>query len=764
MHLTCGTCGSDFDIEPDGRPTAACPVCGGAVAIESQVLELDDGDDSSALDAASLPDALPELDTRDMTPSAVRDPSTLDLGGSSASWARRDAAIANRSTRRSAPAPAKPSAPRRVGVSRRGGDSWRDTLGWGIFVTAVMIAASTIAYRRSLPPPPPKIANPFQKAADQWMTGGLEAMPTRDAVAIGKTKLQRSRRERLEGLETIKRGLIADADDPEAIALYAKTLASLPSARDEESVQLALRGITAAIGEDPDSRHRAALEEARAWLLLEEERLDQARDAATRAVERAPASAGAQMVRAAANAEFRPEKAVETLRSLLADPEVEHRARRWLAVALLRSGQVTEAVELLESGVENAPNADQLMRILYELRYAMGDEREAREVLERLVESGNASTDDRLRLARELARRDENVKRALAVLDGGLAEVAAGERARARLYAGKIFAVTTSSGFVVDPRELTEWTETGLELAPDSPEMLYAKTHADDALDRDEQALAGLEVANGLYPEIPEMAIDLAWRLRSVDPAAAREVIEDALLSTLDSIPLYLVAAVLELDAGKPVAAFQRLKRALAIDPELNLARDSLRPMPPPLDVYLEVGGVLLERGRTTRNAITSTGGAAAYYVAGDFRRAARALTQALRLDRRSAPANLYSGILAFRKNQRASARRYIGVAWDEDRGLPLVQIYHARSLEGMGDLRKAELAYREILHNNPSAIAAQTGLARVLWQSGEREDAIAEARKVLAVRPNDREALVFMAEATAPEPRRRRPSRSLPD
>ncbi len=752
MHLTCGTCGSDFDFEPDGRAFAPCPVCGSSVSLEAQTLELDDGAEASKLDSSALPEALPELDTRDMAPSAVHDPATLELVGVSAP--ELPAAAPFTASPKTTRAPVRPA----ISVSRRSSASWRDYLGWGIFVSIVMASASYVAYQRSLPPPPPRITNPFEKAADQWLAGGLEPMPTRDAVAIGKTKLGRSRSERLDGLETIKRGLISDAGDPEAIALYSMALAGLPSARDEDTVTLALRGITAAVGEGPSSTHRATLEEARAWLLLEERRLDQARDAAARAVERAPTSSGARMVQAATNAEFRPERAVKSLRELVRDEEVEHRARRWLAVALLRTGQVSEAVALLEKGMEDAPNADVLMRTFYQLRFSMGDEQAARELLERLVEEGNASTDDRLRLARELSRREGNPKAALEVLDGGLAETAAGDRARAELFAEKIFVATSSPKFIVDPRELTQWLEAGTNLAPDAPVMRYAKTLADGALDREEQALAGLEVANGLNPEIPEMAVDLAWRLRTVDPAAAREVVDDALSSTLDSIPLYLLAAVLDLDAGRPVAAFQRMKRALAIDPEQNLARDRLRPFPPPLEVYGEIGDELLQRGRTSRNAITTTGAAAAYYVAGDFRRTARALAQALRLDRRAASANLYAGILALRKQQRGPARRYFTVAWEEDRGLPLVQIYHARLVESLGDLRKAELAYREILHNNPSATAAQTGLARVLWRAGEREEAVAEARKVLSVRPDDREALVFMAEATELDaPRRRR-------
>ncbi|MEO0811669.1 MAG: tetratricopeptide repeat protein, partial [Myxococcota bacterium] len=652
--------------------------------------------------------------------------------------------------------------PATVTISRRGGPNWRDYIGWGAFVAVVMIGASYIAYRRSLPPPPPQIANPIQKAADRWRDSGLEGMPVRDAIAIGKTKLERSRLERLDALETIKRGLITDANAAEAIALYARALASLPSARDEDSVSLALRGITASIGADPDSEYRADLEESRAWLLLEERRLDQARDAAARSMELSPTSPGSRLVRAATDAEFRAERSVETLRELTREPEVRNRAQRWLAVALLRSGELAEAIRILEQGAESAPNSDEMMRTLYQLRYAMGQERKARELLERLVETKNASVEDRVRLARELLSNGGDPQAALEVLDGGLAENVAGDRAAAQLYAEKIFVATRAVDFIVDPRELTQWLARGLELAPDSSAVLYARCLADTELDRREQALAGLEVANGLYPEIPEMAIDLAWRLRRVDAPAAREVIDDALISTLDSVPLYLMSALLELDGGRPVTAFQRLKRALAIDPELNLRRAHDRALPAPLEVYRQIGDELTSNGRDRRNAITSSGGAAAYYVAGDFRRASRALVQAIRIDRRSAPANLYTGILALRKNQRASAQRHINVAWEQDRGLPLVQIYHARLLENSDNLVKAELSYRDILHLNPSATSAQTGLARVLWRAGRRSEALAEVRKVLSVRPHDREALVFMAGAQGvmPAAGRRRSNR----
>ncbi|MEM6732467.1 MAG: tetratricopeptide repeat protein, partial [Myxococcota bacterium] len=548
MRLTCDTCGADLELSPaeiEGRTSVPCPVCSSDVAIQTVTLELDDGGENDALDMRALPQSLPELDTRDMSPSEVQDPTSLEFGdneGSGASdggglrddspIARAEAKLARLASPSSRSAPITRQLVRSpVTISRRSASPWRGYFGWGAFVAVVMVVASYVAYERSRPPPPPRIANPLEKAADGWFADGTvkEATPVRDAVSIAKTKLRGSRQERLEALRMIQRGLVDDPNEPEAIAVYARVLSTLPSARDENTVALALRGITAAIGDAPNSEHRAELEEARAWLLLEERRLDQARDAAARAVEYSPTSRSAQAVRAASNVEFRPADAVPALRELVSDPEVGNDAQRWLAVALLRSGEVTEAIGLLEDAVERAPSADGLLRELYEVRYAMGDVADARAVLERLMELGIASLEDRVVYARDLARNERKAERALQVLEAGEKDEAAGALRLAELYAEKVTIASTTPGFIPDPRELSLWLERGLELAPDSPVLLYARTLADDALGREERALDGLEVANGMYPEVPEMAVELAWRLREVDQAAAGEVIDDAL-------------------------------------------------------------------------------------------------------------------------------------------------------------------------------------------------------------------------------------------
>lgn len=732
MRVTCSTCGSELDIDPAevvGSRTVRCHVCHSVVVLPS---------DELALEGASADGSDLQLD-----PGSAQ---TLSLE----SPPRRPEQVSARSSQSAAPGLSARSAPGRASVSvqRHNPRRFQGTLSWSAFVTVVMIAAGYAAYRRMQPPPPPRMANPLELEVKQWRSAGIvqRERAVAEAVALASDKLRKSRPQRWRALRAIREGLLGAPGDPQAVALFARALAELPDAQGLESVAIALRAVTATIGDDPGSDHRADLEEARAWLLLQQGRFEAARRAALSAEELDPDAAGVRLVKAAVGIEFRSERSVPALEGLLADPDLGLLARRWLAESQLRSGQVTNAVETLNAGIAVAPRSDRLMRPLYRLRLALGEREAAVALLEGMVQSRIAAIDDRIVLARLYARDENRIEDALVVLDGGLDQRDLGALAAARAWAEKVIIATSASSFSPEPRELVEWLDAAERLDPDASIVMYAGALAELSLGHQERALDALEVANGRFPHVPEMAIQLAWLLRELDQAAAVEVVNDALSETLDSVGLYAMSALLAFDRGKRVKAFQRIKRALAIDPEVYLASTSLRDFPVPRDALIGIGNSLVERGRESRNAVMTSAGAAAYYVGGDLRRSARALTQALRLDPRDASAHLYSGILAQRRGQLGAWRTHLNVAWDHDRGLPLVQIYHARLQERLGNTDKAEMLYREILRQNASSTSAQNGLARVLWLNGKSAEALIEAKKVLAVRPEDREALTFLS------------------
>lgn len=736
MRLSCGTCGAEFEIEAARAAnvdSVPCPSCGNDVQIQAASLEL-----------------------------AVEDlPLRTELGGETAIGYAETFDLA---TVPPAPKPAPRSRPNietsrtsfRVSRTRSAPSSSRSGIGWAVFVTALTVLAFYVVQQRGRPAPP-TIANPVVAMAAEWRASGVEAQPLEQAVNAGRRALHGDRASRVRAFEFARRGLVTDPNSVAALALFTEALAFAPSTRSESRVALALQAVAAATGRGVEAKDQATLDVGRAWLLLETGNLDAAREAAQRAAERDPLSREARLVLAATDAEVRPARAIGVLKELVDDPELAGLAIRWLSLALVRSGRVTEGLSRLEAAIIAHPDSDPLQRALYELKFAIGEDDDAAAILEELARTGRASHGDRVRHARYLAREASEPERALEVLKAGLGEDTHGTSSMAAIYAEMVTIASTSERFIPDPRELTAWLESGLALDPDSPVLLYGSSLVDLALQREAQSLDNLEEANGLYPEVPEMAVRLAWRLRTADPAAAREVVDDALSANLNSVGLFTMSAVLAFDEGRKVQAFREIRRALSVDPEVAIERSLARPYPSPRDVYLEIGDRLVEQGKEARNAVTLSGAAAAYYVARDYRRASRALVQALRLDRKEATANVYAGILALRRKQRSAARQAFTAAWERERALPLVQLYYARLHESQGNCTKAEQLYRELLKTNTSSSPAHVGLARCLWSRGSREEALDEARKVLEVSPEDGEALSFLAHLEEEPPRRRR-------
>jgi tetratricopeptide (TPR) repeat protein len=146
-----------------------------------------------------------------------------------------------------------------------------------------------------------------------------------------------------------------------------------------------------------------------------------------------------------------------------------------------------------------------------------------------------------------------------------------------------------------------------------------------------------------------------------------------------------------------------------------------------------------------------------AYYFAGDTKRAVQQLNRAARLDPGEVGARLYRAIIGLERNKKALARRDLEAALEADSQHGVVRFYQARLLEMSGKHGEAERVYLDLLDRNPLDGAARVGLARTLQARKERRQAIEQAVKVLGSRPNDRDALRFLAHAERRRGRRRR-------
>lgn len=779
MRVTCSTCGTDFGVDSQRiSPVGAslpCPSCGTQVLVGGLDLEL----------ALDLPEELPGESGFAAAPApAVPQPAEPGPGIASAPTLTDGAVIAEpppddlddinertlvvrqrrpvEETQPGVKLPGEPSVARPPGgalvFSRSASQPWRTYVGWGLIITASMIAAGVIEFVRTRPPPPPELPNPLVERAAQWRETEKPGLPSIEAaVLVAQRGLAARTSAGLHAAyDAARSALLIDAEDVGAVSIYAAVQARWPDSIDPELLDETLGGITAAIGDAPRSELRPELEESRALLLLRAGRFDSARQAGARALELSPARPQTRMVAAAVEIPIRPEEAAAKLEELARDATVAREARVWLGEALLARGEVARAVQSWEQSVAGAEPDVEALRRLARFHADLGDYDEALESLERMSAAGWAFAEDELLRARILARVLRRPKPALDALDAGLAQQHVSPLNLARLLAEKVSVAVSTGQRLATDAEISAWLDRGFELAPDLPELLYAAGLADLRGGATERAIESLEAAQGLAPEQPEVALMLAWLLRKSDARAAAEVVATAARESAEYVPLHLLDALLALDAGERTRAITSVRRAMMHDPVAYEQRNALGPFVEPTAAALGVARALSTIGAQEHNPVFMSAAAVAFIAAGDGGRAAQLLARAMREDPRDVGVRLYSGMLNLRRGKRPQARVDLLAAAEADRRHVLVRLYLARVAEQLGRWPEALRVYRDLVEQNPLNSAARVGLARALVATGDPAAGHEEARRVLDMRARDREALrLLLGRAQASTARR---------
>jgi tetratricopeptide (TPR) repeat protein len=629
--------------------------------------------------------------------------------------------------------------------------------GWHVFAVVGVIAAVAIAMvvvvdvLTSQPPAPPEMPNPLRNRVSAWVAAGDKADPAtvEGAVRVARAGLASGTHQGMrEAWQAARSALLVDVDAPAGIAIYGQVLARWPDRVDDDELDEALGAITSAVGGDPDSAHRADLEIARTWLYLRSGKVEAARQAAKRALERVD-HAEAHFTYAVARLRTRPADAAADLQALADAGEASVHVPRWLGEAYLRAGDVARALRVWRASDAGRPESIGVMRRMARLAADIGDVGGAQERLEAIDAAGWAGVEDRLLLARVYGRLQRNPEGALAQLDAGLADADLSPLNRARLICEK--AVTVAVHRAAAPaEEVSAWLDTALELAPDLPELLYVAGIVDEEIGSMDDAIDSFEAATEVAPERPEPALVLALLLREEAPQDAAVVVHRALEEAPHYVPLHLVRAVLALDAGNRTAASAAIRRALDYDPERSLAAPRLDEMFEPVSALQHLAKLLARAARSGDQPMYLTAAGAAHYFAGDIGKANTVLSRAARSDPRDVGARLYRAIIALRRNKRGSALRDLAAASESDSQHLVVRYYRARLAEsGRRTMRDAERMYRDLLDANPLDGGARVGLARVLHARGAHEESRTEVLKVLMSRPRDRAALAFLVQST---------------
>lgn len=744
--------GFDDDLGPIPEPTVA------QVGVAEQAPAMQESSEAPGGGAASF--EAPDLDlgsggSGEPSPirsSAVARPAS-DSGGASAAVPVSVRLAGQEPTL--AEASGIPGRPRTVGVSRKRNVPWKLYLTLSSTVVSVVAVTGYFVFDTS-PPPPPTWPNPLRERVEVWRKQGFtpgfqqqdEALEQAyRGLALGTATGW------YEANRAVRSALFLDPGSAQNIALHGMVLVQSPDKVSADNLNEALSAITSAIGEDPDGPHRVALQVARAWLLHRAGKHKSAADAATAALELDPDATSAQLAHAVARINVRPSDSLAMLKKLAKQGKAPPSLPLWLGEAQLATGDLQAAIRTWQQAAEREEGG--AIRRLARLYVDLGDLGKAIRQLQTLAERGVAAAEDRLLLARLLARSRRNPKAALAELDAGLASGTLSTLNRARLLCEKVAVAVNSPGKRKTNFEtLSAWLDEALELAPDLPELNFIAGIADQQADERERALASLEVAQGLLPSRAEPAFHLAMALRVDEAQTAAQALREALGENPDYGPLQLLAALMALEAGSRMGAVDAVRKATAIEPEAYRERSLLAAFPDPPAPHLELAKQL---SKYATSSIIMTGTALAYHWAGQPKQADRWIRRALKEDRNDVGARVYRASSGFRRGKVTRAMRSdVSAALQEDTLHTLARVYEARLLEG-DKPSKAEGTYRQLLENNPLLIAARTGLARSLWRQDKRAEAKTEALRVLRMRPHDREALRFLAKPPAASNRRKR-------
>lgn len=651
---------------------------------------------------------------------------------------------------------------RNVSFSRPRESAARTYVVWGGIVLLVAAGTGGYLWYRGLPIAPPEVPNPLEARADDWRKGGGAPVKVDDAAAAvieGLASGTNAGRDR--ALAASRAAVGADPKSPMAVSLYARSLAARDEQLDNSTLNDVLAAITSVVGDQPNSAERPSLETSRAWLLLRAGRVEDAREAAARAVATRPDYAPAQVVALAASVSLKPEHAAQQLNSFIANAEVTNEARLWLGEAQLASGQVGEAIATWRAGLRDVPADAVFVARLARLQADLGDYAAASDLLSQNIARGAASLGDVLLLARLQSRALHKPKGALEVLEAAQKEREGQGFAVAQLVAERVTVALSVKPQLYPAEDVTKMVESAMAGAADVAPLIYATAMADAAAGQTKKAIDALEAAQTLAPDAAEVAFALAALSRQADHAAATETVATGIKERPDYIPLYFLDATIAAEHDEKTRAVTAVRKALTYDPALYAQHTLFSAYGEPLTIMLDVGRVLGEQANRLDSNVLRGAAGALFVLANEQKAGPAWLTKALRNDPKEVGAHFYSAILNLRRGQKKPARVDLAAAEQVERRQPMIRLYKARVFEQIGKYPEATKIYRDLVDQNPLNAAAYVGLGRVLRLQGDEQAARDAGRRALAVRPRDREALRLLVadsgkrDAGATRPRR---------
>ncbi|MBC7792915.1 MAG: tetratricopeptide repeat protein, partial [Clostridia bacterium] len=618
-----------------------------------------------------------------------------------------------------------------------------------LMLNAAVFAVVSIK-RRSIAPP--EVPNPLEKQANTSKEnskerGGEKAyeQPAEIIRSVNEGLALGNNAGRDSALAVAKEAALADPRSPATINLYARALAAREDPLDPSVMNDALNAIVSVIGEHPRAPERPSLEVARAWILLHAGRSDDAAAAANEALSNNGGYTPARVIALAVEAARKPDHAAAGLQAYVDLPEVSRDARVWLGEAQLHAGRVGEAIASWRGGMRDIPADGPFVSRIARLQADLGDYAAASDLLAQNVARDAATVADVLILARLQLRAMHKPNVAMETLDAALTTRGSDSAVAALLVAEKVVTAVSVKPPLASIDTIHAWLRPALATTPASPQLSYAQGLADLQVGDVRHASESFEAAQTLAPEVPEIALAMAYAAYDDDIDVAYEAIATAERAHPEYLPLYFVEAMIASHRDDKTRAANSARKGFLFDPNVYAQYTLFSEYAEPIQQMLDSARILGDNGNRFDNATLRGAAGALFTLANDQKSGAAWLTKALRDDPFDLGARLYSTVLDLRKGAKKPAKADILAAERTDRRHMMVRLYKARVIEVTGKPQDATKIYRDLIEQNPLNAAARNGLARMLRQQGDETGAREEARRVLATRPRDRDALKLL-------------------
>lgn len=576
--------------------------------------------------------------------------------------------------------------------------------------------------------------NPVRRVSAAWAEElGTPGKSLDALIAEGEASLERDTWQSYgESLESFRRALLVDQDDPRAIGGYVEAFAarSLPTSPPNR-VKFVEAVIRYGLRLHPE---KLAVHRGAAALAVARNRLNQCLDHGNAAVRLGPNDGRARLLLAQCFLEGNVELAIEEIQRAKAANSELLLVPRLLGVANARLGRFATALDFHRARQQLTPEDAASFIELGDLRRSLGQAGAAEKAYDEALNKKGYGQVAYIHLGELMLELRRPVQAAeafqsalrLAPPQGPRGAAIFGGWARAELLAGR-------------PERAGELAEQALSFDREYLPALIVR--GESALLQNDAETAGRMASRARKegPNEPAVLV-LAGRAaeRTGDMKRALDALREARANDPRDPRLSGILASHYLRRDQPTQAYVVMAEAADIDPEEARARSRFTPVALSDVPVAEAIDAFRKSAENERNApVAHAAIGLMLYFSGESAQAQEAVDRALRLDDGVIPGLIYAAQLQLDGGRPRRALRTAGRILALERGHPLALVLRARAQMELGRDQSALAAFDDALRANPGFTEAAVARAGLQLDGPNREEALEELQRAFELNPN---------------------------